>query len=76
MALIRFVRVIVPQLPALVVFAQSQINPETVAPFIPPLLVLLGAIATSADKFLEKINFYGDIKIIYRVVGDGGLSRP
>lgn len=62
LAVIRFLRVSIPQLPALVVFVQSQINPQTVPTFVPALLVLLGAVATSVDKFCREIGFYSDVK--------------
>lgn len=65
LAFIRFLRVAIPQLPTFVVFVQSQINPDTVPAFVPALLVLLGAVATSLDKFCREIGFYGDVKAYF-----------
>lgn len=61
-AVVRFVRIAVPQIPALVAFIQSSVDPATVPAFVPPLLVLFGAVATSLDKFLREIGFYSDVR--------------
>jgi hypothetical protein len=61
-AVVRFLRVIIPQIPAMVAFVQSTIDPATVPAFIGPLLVLLGATATALDKFCREVGFYGDVK--------------
>lgn len=64
-AVVRFLRVIIPQIPAMVAFVQTTIDPATVPAFVPPLLVLLGAVATSLDKFCREIGFYGDVKAYF-----------
>jgi|GEM_PF-5545411 hypothetical protein len=65
LAFIRFLRTVIPQIPAMVAFVQSTIDPTTVPGFVPPTLVLLGAIATAVDKFARELGLYTEIKNVF-----------
>lgn len=62
LAVIRFLRVSIPQIPTFISILQKYIDPSTVPAYVPALLLLIGAVATSVDKFLREVGFYGDVR--------------
>lgn len=58
-AIIRFIRVIVPQIPAFVAVVGEQTKYLKFLPaWVVPTLMLVGAIFTALDKFLRDIKAY------------------
>lgn len=54
-AFFRFVRIIVPQIPALIAIVK-EVKPEYMA-----FWVFLGAVVTALDKFCREIGWYGKV---------------
>jgi hypothetical protein len=55
-AILRFLRTIIPQIPAGTTYLITALSGATIAPWIIPALMFVGATATALDKFLREIK--------------------